>query len=161
MAPGLAEALGTVLAAGAGAALRELAARIQARRRPVPVAIVARIEPPQRRPRVLVVDDEPSYAKLTARRIGMAHDVDVDIAHDAEEALALARTRAYVVVVADLKLPSMSGRDLLAKLRPRTIIYSGADDDALEALRREGAADRVVAKDLDVAPLLDAVRELL
>ncbi len=66
--------------------------------------------------RILLVDDEESICELLSvvlRRDGY----DVSTAHDGEEALRAVQTRPFDVVVSDLKMPGMSGIDLLAKVK--------------------------------------------
>ncbi|MEY3013299.1 MAG: hypothetical protein RIT45_2034 [Pseudomonadota bacterium] len=99
--------------------------------------------------RVLVVDDELSLRELLTiflRREG--HDVEV--AHNGLQALEILQQRAFDLVITDVRMPRMSGLDLLAELRERGIdvqvivmtAYS-TTETALEAMRR-GAYDYVI-----------------
>ena len=68
--------------------------------------------------RFLVVDDEPSIRKL-CMTIGDKLGFICSEAESAEMALATLETQAADMVVADLKLPQMSGVDLLRQIKER------------------------------------------
>jgi two-component system, NtrC family, response regulator AtoC len=66
--------------------------------------------------RLLVVDDEPSIRKLCAT-IGQKLGFDCSEAESAETALGMFEAQSPDIVVADLKLPQMSGVDLLRQVK--------------------------------------------
>lgn len=72
------------------------------------------------RPRVLVVDDEPGLAAAHARHL---RDVasGVVVATDGGEALAKLEREAFDVVVSDIRMPNMSGTELLREVRARDL----------------------------------------
>src|SRR5580693_812228 len=110
-------------------------------------------------PRVLLVEDEPSMAKVLVRGMQM-EGFAVDVAHTAEEAkLMAAASHQYAHHIVDIHLPDGNGVDLLNALRPTTIIYSG-DVDALERLKNERVADAFVEKTGDITLLIEALRSL-
>lgn len=111
------------------------------------------------RPRILVVDDEPSFARLI-RRVLDGHGFDVDIAGSCADARTLAALHPYALLMVDLRLPDGDGLALLAELRMRTLIYSGAPEEHLAAARGAGLADRVLGKDGDLGALEAVVVEL-
>lgn len=87
--------------------------------------------------RVLLVDDEPALLhslSLTVQRVPAVRHVDVAL--HAREALALARERAYSLVMTDLWLPGQNGLDLLQTFAiryPHARRVLLADDAALRA----------------------------
>jgi DNA-binding NtrC family response regulator len=115
---------------------------------------------------VLIVDDDPRVLISLSRNLGDER-TEVRTAEDGEGALALLGECPAGVVLADLKMPGMSGLDLLRLLRSRMpdvdVILMTAYDDlptVAEAMR-EGAADFLV-KPLDLhrlRRLLDRVFE--
>ncbi|UCC84348.1 MAG: sigma-54-dependent Fis family transcriptional regulator [Gemmatimonadota bacterium] len=106
---------------------------------------------------LLIVDDDPRIRTSLARALGDER-TEVRTAEDGERALALLDEESAGVVLADLKMPGMSGLDLLRLLRQRMpdvdVILMTAYEDlptVAEAMR-EGAADFLV-KPLDLHQL--------
>jgi CheY-like chemotaxis protein len=73
--------------------------------------------PPTRPLRMLYVEDNRINAILFAEAMRMRGDVELQVAEDGAEALALARQWQPAVMVLDAHLPDMSGYELLALLR--------------------------------------------
>ncbi|MCC6524495.1 MAG: sigma-54-dependent Fis family transcriptional regulator [Polyangiaceae bacterium] len=100
----------------------------------------------QPRARVLVVDDEP--AARTGLSKLLAHEgYAVDLASNGAEALQLAEQVPPDVVVTDLKMPTMTGIELLKRLRvqdpklPVIVVTAFGDVGSAVAAMREGAED--------------------
>jgi DNA-binding NtrC family response regulator len=98
--------------------------------------------------RFLIVDDEQSIRRL-CMTVGQGLGFDCAEAETAESALESLDTLPPDIVVTDLKLPSLSGTDLLRKIReqlPRaeTAIMTGhgSIESAVEAMR-QGAYDYI------------------
>lgn len=96
--------------------------------------------------RVLVVDDEEEFRKNLVRALKM-RDINAEARDGGEAALRELSTKAYDVVLLDLKMPGMSGDEVLRaiqknKLAVEVIILTGytSVDDAVELLQ-EGALD--------------------
>lgn len=98
------------------------------------------------RPQVLLVDDEPVVRKVLRRalvRVGF----DVTDVADGHAALDQARRSDFDLVVSDVRMPNMSGLDLLEQLsrhRPRlpVILISGSLETAgLQRAKALGAFD--------------------
>jgi two-component system NtrC family sensor kinase len=66
--------------------------------------------------RILVVDDEP-HIRHYMRATLAAWGHDVDVATDGEDALARALPGRYDVIITDVRMPKLSGRDLYERLR--------------------------------------------
>ena len=66
------------------------------------------------RVKVLIVEDEAPLARALAEEIGRLHEVSV--ASGAEEALIAMSEQRYQVVLCDLRMPTMSGEALYAKV---------------------------------------------
>jgi two-component system, OmpR family, KDP operon response regulator KdpE len=115
-------------------------------------------------PRVLIVEDEP--ALLRALRINLrARGYDVAIASEGREALAEARRHPPDVVLLDLGLPDLDGREVIRELRSWTgtpvIVLSGrgGSGDKIGAL--DAGADDYVTKPFDMEELLARLRAAL
>ncbi|MGE3274532.1 MAG: ATP-binding protein [Vicinamibacterales bacterium] len=101
---------------------------------PVPEPAVGAPRPPGRRARALVVDDEDSNAALVRRVLDQA-GYEVDSTTLSRRALVMIERTPYDVVIADVKMPEMSGQDLYARvcqIRPemaRRFVFITGDID--------------------------------
>jgi two-component system, NtrC family, response regulator AtoC len=98
--------------------------------------------------RFMIVDDEQSIRRL-CMTVGQGLNFVCSEAETAEAALASVETAPPDIVVSDLKLPSLSGTDLLRKVKemlPRTEVAimtgHGSIESAVEAMR-QGAYDYI------------------
>ncbi len=102
--------------------------------------------------RVLVADDDPEargYLQALLREVGCE---DVDAVDSAEAALERLRQGPVDALFLDIRMPGLSGLDLLRSLsslprRPRVVLVSGFEDYALEAF--EAAAFDYLLKPVD------------
>ncbi len=68
--------------------------------------------------RVLIVDDEPLARSALERVLRTRGDVEsVDSAVDAFQALNLLQEKAYDVLLLDIRMPELSGIELVDRLR--------------------------------------------
>ena len=113
---------------------------------------------------VLVVDNE-TVMRALLRRTLEAEDFEVEEAKDGESALALiqARNQPFDLVLTDLSMPGIDGRQLsetLARHRPgMAVLCMSANPDAVP---RVGASDtpvRVMLKPFTAEDLYHAVRD--
>jgi DNA-binding response OmpR family regulator len=68
--------------------------------------------------RILVVEDERPIAEFVQRGLE-AEGFSVTCAHDGEEGLAMAGTGDYALIILDLLLPRLSGREVVKAIRER------------------------------------------
>jgi len=66
--------------------------------------------------RILIVEDEAPMCELLTSFFS-EREYDVDTAHDGEQATARLEEHDYALVITDIKLPGMSGLELLARIR--------------------------------------------
>ena len=66
--------------------------------------------------RMLVVDDEATMRSAMVQVLKRGGHT-VDAAQDAVEALSLVARREYDIVVSDLRMPGLSGHELLCRIR--------------------------------------------
>jgi DNA-binding response OmpR family regulator len=92
--------------------------------------------------RVLVVDDEVRFAQSLQRGL-RAEGFDVDLAHDGETGLRLARDGHYDAVVLDVMLPRLSGYRVTERLRA-----DGCDVPVLMLSAKDGEYDQADGLDL-------------
>jgi chemotaxis protein histidine kinase CheA len=123
---------------------------------------------PGERPKVLLVEDSATVRALEVMLLSDA-GFDVDAVKDGQEALALARTRQYGVVITGGETRGLRGVELAAALRrlPATLsvpIILLSSDDSLDHRQRAAAAgvDAVVPRgSLTQHPLLMVIQTLM
>ncbi|MCP4572076.1 MAG: sigma-54-dependent Fis family transcriptional regulator [bacterium] len=97
-------------------------------------------------PRILIVDDEVTIRASLAESLA-ADGYEVDPAESGEEALAKCHAGTYDLVVTDLRLPGVSGLDILQALRnqgnatPVIMMTAYGDVDTAVSAMRLGAYD--------------------
>lgn len=114
------------------------------------------------RPRILVVDDDPSLLALL-RILLDSSGYDAVVAADALEGLRLAESNPMDLVLLDLEMPRMDGREFYKEFRARghrtpVIIVSAYGADSARA---ELGAQAAVSKPFDPTKLTTMVRETL
>ncbi len=114
--------------------------------------------------RVLIVDDEPQILRFLRTTLG-ANGFEVIEAANAAEALRRAAADAPDVVVLDLGLPDMDGKDVIKKLRewsevPIVVLSARArEPEKIEAL--DAGADDYVNKPFGIGELMARLRAAL
>jgi CheY-like chemotaxis protein/anti-sigma regulatory factor (Ser/Thr protein kinase) len=88
-------------------------------RRTVPVASVVAASEPVRgaRMRILVIDDEPQVCAAMQDLLSSEHDVETAVT--GEQALAMFAATDHDVVLCDVMMPRMNGRDVYEQIRTR------------------------------------------
>jgi len=115
--------------------------------------------------KILVVDDEQGLCaglQEALRREGYV----VDATTDAAQALKLAQERLYNLVISDMKMPGISGMELMVQVRSRTrdtlfilMTAYGTVESAVEAMK-QGAYD-YLSKPIDLRRLRALVEKAL
>lgn len=120
-------------------------------------------------PLIMIVDDQPEAGlllKTVLRRAGFA---EVDVVTDARAAIEACMRAVPDVLITDLRMPGMSGLELLETLHavlppeslPSTVVVSGDDEPgALQQARDYGVA-RFFLKPIDIRELNRCVAELI
>jgi CheY-like chemotaxis protein len=110
----------------------------------------------------LLVDDNRAFAENIGeilRDLG----AEVSLATDGEQALALARGRRFDALVTDMRMPLMSGAELVHRIRridpglAAVVVTAFVQDDALEAARREGLL-AALPKPVPIARLVELLQ---
>jgi response regulator RpfG family c-di-GMP phosphodiesterase len=113
---------------------------------------------------VLFVDDEPSILR-SIKRIIHKTNINMLTATSGQEALALFATHDITMIVSDMKMPNMSGSELLekvAQLYPETyrVILTGfADLDSIMQAVNQGGIHRYIQKPWDNQDLLLTIKD--
>lgn len=117
--------------------------------------------------RILIVEDESMTAKIVKEALNI-QGIQADIAEDGEKGISLIREKEYDLILLDLKMPKLSGEDVLKeirKIRPYAfvIIYTNFSDFAdIKALTNIGI-DGYVNKgpDADLKELINMIKDKL
>jgi len=121
--------------------------------------------------KILLVEDS-KFLRLTTERALMRAGYEMSSAAEGEEALRMARDKLPDLILLDMLLPKMSGRDVLAALKkdPLTraipvVVMTGLSQKNASRLQAEGAdgflEKSALALDKGSEKLLTAVREIL
>lgn len=117
--------------------------------------------------RILVVEDNPDNMKLITWALEDAGYVFAGV-DSAEEALDLLEQQFFDLVLMDISLPGMDGKEATRRLRrdpryaslPIIAVTAHAIDREKELIRRCGITD-IVTKPIDESQLLQAIELLL
>jgi CheY-like chemotaxis protein/GAF domain-containing protein/HAMP domain-containing protein len=108
-----------------------------------------------RRKRLLVVEDNPAE-QLSTRALLGHEDIDIEMAESGSAALQALSEDSYDCVVLDLRLPDMSGFDVLAQLRDNpklkdlpVVVFTGRELTPDEDAQLHTLARSVVVKDVE------------
>ena len=119
-------------------------------------------------PRILLVDDDEE-ARLLMRSLLERDGYEVDEAEDGYKALdILKEDQEYALVILDLAMPGMDGRQVLDQIRGSVdtaalpvLIRTGTGSDELEAELLEAGADDYVEKSVDTTRFMARVHAVL
>ena len=113
---------------------------------------------------VLVVDDEPQIIRFLRPSL-LAVGYDVEVAGTGAAALRLAATAAPDVVVLDLGLPDMDGKDVIVQIRSWSmvpiLVLSARDREAEKIAALDLGADDYLNKPFAIGELMARVRTAL
>ncbi len=108
-----------------------------------------------RRKRLLVVEDNPAE-QLSTRELLWHEDIDIDVVDSGASALEALDHAAYDCIVLDLRLPDMTGFEVLEQLRDNpklrdlpVVVFTGRDLTAEEDAQLHTLARSVVVKDVE------------
>ncbi|MBI4700612.1 MAG: response regulator [Deltaproteobacteria bacterium] len=116
-----------------------------------------------KRIRLLIVDDEAPFLRSLSERLSL-RDFDVVAMGSGEEALAAAQKQEFDLALVDLRMPGMSGEELLEALKkqhPLTEVViltgHGSIDSAVRCT--QAGSYTYLQKPCEMGPLLDALRQ--
>jgi two-component system, NtrC family, response regulator AtoC len=104
------------------------------------------------RKEIIVIEDDPVFARMLRHRLTMDPDYDVQICQSGKDALTLISTSTHAVTL-DINLPDYSGLELMRKLKQKfadlpILVISGQEDLNLAIeIFREGAYDYIYKDD--------------
>ena len=116
--------------------------------------------------RVLVVEDEPRLAENIAGALREGPGYAVDVAEDGEDAMHLCRSTHYDLIVLDLMLPRLNGKDVVKQLRAaRTVtpvlMLTAVSQTSKTIELLDAGADDYMTKPFDLGELISRARALI
>jgi len=118
-------------------------------------------------PCILIVDDQKEVSRLLKSALEtIEHGLDVVEAPSGEEAILESSRRKIDLLVADFRLPGITGVELTQKMQARNpamkvILITGVTDPRIRADIAKAGADAYFTKPVPMADFLDAVERTL
>jgi DNA-binding NtrC family response regulator len=114
---------------------------------------------------ILIVDDNPNMASLLSEMLDV-FDLKSRITNDGESALEILDTEEFSLVITDLKMPKMSGTELLAAIKGKrpnlpVIVISGYNVASSEGQVVEGLANGFIHKPFKMSDIQSVVEQFL
>ena len=116
---------------------------------------------------ITIVDDAPDLGRvLQTLMLTITKDLSINVVPSAEEAMLYSGRHPIDLLVTDIRLPGISGLELVKKIRSRhpdvkVIIITGLSDSPMVRAARELEAEYFFYKPLDFPEFLGAVRKCL
>lgn len=114
--------------------------------------------------KVLVVDDEKLIVKGIRFSL-LQDDMEVDCAYDGEEALNLAKSNAYDMILLDVMLPKMDGFEVCQAIRGFSdvpiIMLTAKGDDMDKILGLEYGADDYITKPFNILEVKARIKAIM
>jgi CheY-like chemotaxis protein len=113
---------------------------------------------------ILYVDDERDLLELAATFFE-DEKIPLDTAADINIAIELIRKKKYDLIISDIRMPSGSGIEMIARARAENL-FSGkfilvSGDIKSQEEGKKAGCDLMLSKPLDFFALIDSVKELL
>ena len=121
----------------------------------------------EKKPKILLVDDEPSLVKIVSRRLE-AEGFDVCVAMDGEEALHQTASEDPRLIILDVMLPKLTGYEVCRRLKtdPKyrripIILFTAKVQARDETIGFEAGADAYLRKPFRAPELIEKINALL
>lgn len=119
-------------------------------------------------PHILIVDDDPTLIEMYRARL-TAEGFAVELAHDGQQALARAMELVPDLILLDMRMPNVTGLEVLEILRttkstksvPIIVLTALGDDQLRKDAMARGATDYMVKAETMPAQIVQKVRDLL
>ena len=113
--------------------------------------------------KILLVDDDQALREALAEQLRLHEEFVVELAETAAAALDIAKHHYFDILVLDVGLPDMDGRELCRLMRRNgvrasIVMLTGADSEADTILGLDAGANDYVAKPFRLAELLARLR---
>jgi DNA-binding response OmpR family regulator len=114
---------------------------------------------------ILYVDDEDTLRTLVRNQL-VSEGYAVDTADDGDTAIEMLKKSQYRVVLLDVRMPRVSGMEVLkfirdGKLTPRVIMLTAVDDLSVAIESVKLGANDYLTKPYDLSVLLSAIERVI
>jgi CheY-like chemotaxis protein len=116
---------------------------------------------------VLIVDDQRDVRRmLRAALETLSQDLKITDVPSGEEAILVISRQPVDLLIADVRLPGITGLELLARARVRNpalrlILITGMSDEKVRARVEQSGADAFFYKPIEISAFLETVQQLL
>lgn len=115
--------------------------------------------------RILLVDDEPDILSAFQELLVHRLQAEVEVAVSGAQALGILESKHFDLLVADHRMPGMSGIDLIALAKQkapgtRCVLFTAYRDNALEKRAMQKGADLVMSKSVLPTDLAQRLRQV-
>lgn len=118
----------------------------------------------EKAPHLLLVDDDPVLCRILADYL-QDHGFGVTVTHDGATGLEYATEGAYDLVIANARLPSLNGIDMLRRIRMQgelpVVMLTDKNDDIDRIVGLELGADDYLSKSCNLRELLARLNSIL
>ncbi len=117
--------------------------------------------------RILIVDDQHEVRRMLSTSLRtLGPEIEVVDVPSGEEALLVASRRPVDLLVSDVRLPGISGLELMARVHKRnpelkTILVTGLTDEKIRRQVAESGVNAFFYKPIEIPDFLDAVERCL
>jgi CheY-like chemotaxis protein len=117
--------------------------------------------------RILIVDDQHEVRRMLSTWLRtLGPEIEVVDVPSGEEALLVASRRPVNLLITDVRLPGLSGLELMARVHKRnpelkTILVTGLTDDKIRRQVAEAGASAFFYKPIEMSDFLDVVERCL
>lgn len=119
--------------------------------------------------KILLVDDDAFLRDMYATKFGEYPEFTIDVADNAENAIAALQEKKYDLVMTDMVMPGMSGVELIAKITqekigggPDCIMLSNQGEDFdKRAADEAGAIGYIVKAEFIPTEVVEQVRKII
>jgi DNA-binding NtrC family response regulator len=115
--------------------------------------------------KILIVDDNPNMSSLLSEMLEV-FDYESKTASDGLQALEELKKDKYAMVITDMRMPKMSGLELLQKVKEnhpkvKVVLISGYSSGEIESQALDLNADGFIGKPLMMADIEKLLSDLL
>lgn len=113
--------------------------------------------------RILLVDDDDDLRQMLSDQLQLHEEFSTDVCKDGAEALEIIKKEYYDIILLDVGLPDMDGRDVCRLMRRNgvkspIIMLTGADTDADTILGLDAGANDYITKPFRLGVLMARLR---